>query len=163
MSTKQEVKKVADVGSERAVLSGICQYGKDAYVDVSDIISIETFTIESNKALYRCLADLLTDLDKIDITSIIAKAEELKLTSLICKEKVDMEYLRSLFSFPLLLENVRNHAKRIAKLEIVRKAQAKHVEAYKALQEVTGSETIDTILGISEKPVFQLIQEYCLS
>lgn len=152
-------KVVADIGSERAVLSGLCQYGKNGLIDIADIITIDTFTNENNKALYNCLSKLLEEIDKIDITSVIAKANELNLQNLICKEKLDLEYLRSLFSFPLLLENVRPHAKRIAKLEIVRKAQAKHVTAYKALQEITGSESIDEILAVSEKPVFELVDE----
>lgn len=152
-------KIVCDVGSERAVLSGLCQYGKDGLVDISDIITVDTFTNENNKALFQCISNLLEEINKIDITSVIAKANELNLEKLICKEKLDLEYLRSLFTFPLLLENVRPHAKRIAKLEIVRKAQAKHVTAYKALQEITGSESIDEILATSEKPVFELIDE----
>lgn len=155
----QKNKKVADIGSERAVLSGICQYGNKAYIDVADIISVDTFTVENNKALFRCLSDLLKEVEQIDITSVIAKANELHVDSLVCKEKIDIEYLRSLFNFPLLLENVRNHAARIAKLEIVRKAQTKHVEAYKALQDMTGSESIDQILSTSEKPIFDLIDE----
>ena len=156
--TKQnKIKQITDIGSERAVLAGICQYGKDAFLDVNDICNVDTFTLESNKALYKTLVDILNETDKIDVTSVIAKAESNNLTSLICKEKTDIEYLRSLFSFPLLLENVRLHAKRLAKLEIARKAQQKHIEAYKNLQNITGSESIDEILRISEEPIFSLV------
>ena len=48
--------ELSDVGAERAVLSGICQYGLDAYIDVSDIITANTFTQQYNQTLYRCLA-----------------------------------------------------------------------------------------------------------
>lgn len=160
MSHDKKIQKiVSDIGSERAVLSGICQYGKDGFIDVCDIISVDTFTIDSNKALYKCLVSILKETDKVDITSIIAKAEELHLTNLICKEKSDIEYLRSLFSFPLHKDNIRTHAAKIAKLEFTRKAQDKHVQAYKALQEVKGSETLESIINISEKPVFDLIDD----
>lgn len=160
MSHDKKIQKiVSDIGSERAVLSGICQYGKDGFIDVCDIISVDTFTIDSNKALYKCLVSILKETDKVDITSIIAKAEELHLTNLICKEKSDIEYLRSLFSFPLHKDNIRTHAAKIAKLEFTRKAQDKHVQAYKALQEVKGSETLESIISISEKPVFDLIDD----
>ena len=47
-------------GVERVVLAGLCQYGKDAYYDVSDIINTKTFSLDSNQALYRCLEKIFT-------------------------------------------------------------------------------------------------------
>lgn len=147
-----------DTGSERAVLSGICQYGKNAYIDVSDLITINSFTVEGNQAIYKCLSELV-EVGEIDIASLIAKAEELNLTYLINKKQEDLDFLRALFNFPIKLENVRTHAKKIAKLEVARKAIKKHLEACEQLNQLNGSESIDDILGVSEKPIFDLITE----
>jgi len=151
--------QVTDPGSERAVLSGICQYGKEAFVDVSDIITTASFTIENNQAIYKCLESIFQETSSIDIASVLAKADQLNLTYLVSKKNEDIDYLRALFNFPIKLENIRVHAQRIAKIEVIRKAQQKHIEAYQDLSKCDGSENIDHILGISEKPIFQMITE----
>ena len=46
---------LCDTSAERAVLAGICKYGEDAYLDVADIVQETSFTIDSNKILYKCL------------------------------------------------------------------------------------------------------------
>lgn len=150
--------KQVDTGSERAVLSGICQYSKEAFVDINDIISISSFTVEANQAIFKCLTELVEE-GPIDIASLISKADQLGLGSLVNKTQQDLEFLRALFNFPIKLENVRNHAKRIAKLEVARRAIKKHLEACDALNNLNGNESIDSILGISEKPIFDLITE----
>ena len=38
-----------DIAAERAILSGICQYGTDAFLDVADIIKASSFFVDSNK------------------------------------------------------------------------------------------------------------------
>lgn len=147
-----------DTGLERAILSGICQHGNEALIDVADLISSSSFSVEGNQALYKCLEAVCND-GPVDIASIIAKAEQLSLTYLVCKKQEDIEYLRALFNFPIKLENVRNHAKRLAKLEVIKKAHTKHLEACDSLKNLDGSEDIDTILGVSEQPIFDLISE----
>lgn len=158
MHRSKDQESVSDLGSERAVLSGICQFGKDAHTDVSDIINVDSFVNENNQAIYKCLEEILVEAT-IDIASVVAKAEQLGLTFLVYKTQEDIEYLRSLFNFPIKLENVRVHAKRVAKLELIRKARKKHLDAYNDLSKLNGSETVDCILGISEKPVFDLIND----
>lgn len=145
-----------DTGSERAVLSALCQFGKNAYIDIADIIKTCTFTLESNQAIFKCLESIFQESDIVDAATLIAKGEQLNLSYLVSKTQGDIEYLRALFSFPIKLENARIHAKRIAKLEIIRLAQQKHIEACEDLGNLDGSETIDKILGISEKPIFDL-------
>lgn len=150
---------LANIGSERAVLAGICQYGLDGFIDASDIISIETFTSETNQLIYKCLQHVFNnDTKKIDIASILSAATSLSLEEIL-KETNNHEYIRSLFNFPIHLENISQHAKILAKLEIARLAQRKHKEAHGNLQNVTGNETIDEIICMSEKPVFDLALE----
>lgn len=146
-----------DHGTERAVLSTICQYGSEAFFEIADIIDIASFTHESNQAIFKCLAYIIEDKNTIDIPTIISKAENLKLTRLVCQEKQDIEYIRGLFNFPASKDNIRSHAKRLGKLEVTRDARKKHMEAYEKLGGINGDESVDEIISISEAPIFDMI------
>ena len=41
--------------AERAVLSGVCSHGIDAFVDVDGIVESDSFVIEENQIIYKCL------------------------------------------------------------------------------------------------------------
>jgi len=150
---------LTDVASERIVLSGILQHGKDALIDVSDIISTSTFTQNGNQVLYTVFSNALQNAEKLDIPCIISVATSLGVYDIIAKNKKDLEYLKSLTSLPVHLENVRQYAKKIAKLELARKAQLKMKEAYELLGNITGLESVDTILAIPENAAFDLVKE----
>lgn len=153
--TKQ--KPLTDLGIEKAVLSTICRHGSEAFFDIADIISLSSFTDPSNQGIFKCLEAVIEDKNSIDIPTLISKAEQLKLTRLVCQEKEDLEYIRALFAYPSAKENIRSHAKRLVKLELTRDARRKHMEAYENLGKIEGDETIDHIMSISEKPIFEMI------
>ena len=144
-----------DSAAERAVLSGICQYGQTALVDVDDIITGNTFVHESNQIIYKCLKKVLDTSDQIDISSIHSAATELNFYEALHSKK-ELEYIRSIFTFPIHLENVRKHALKIRKLEFCRQIQTKVKQVYTDLSEVTGEESIDEIISIAEAPIFEL-------
>ena len=50
---------LSDAAAERAVLAGVCKYGSEAYYDVSDVVSENSFTIESNAMIYACLKHIM--------------------------------------------------------------------------------------------------------
>lgn len=153
-------KALADVGSERAVLAGLCQWGNDAFVDIDGIVDVNTFTVPNNQMLYKCLEHLFKNgTKKVDQPSIIGASHALNYHESITKEKKDLEYLRSLFNFPIYLENVRTHAMKILNLRVGRMAQDRHQEAYRNLSEINGTEGVDHIIGISENPIFALSNE----
>jgi len=154
---KEKENILSDAGTERAILSILAQNGSDAFYDIADLISCSAFTNENNQAIFKCIEKIIEKKQEIDIPTIISQAEEMNLGFLICKEKEDLEYLRALYSFSASKLNAREHAKKLAKLEIAREARLKHFEAIKDLSGITGSESIDTIVGISEKPIFDLV------
>ena len=134
-----EVKQTqGDLGTERALLSSICQLGDEAYYESADIIDIEAFTNESNQAIFKCIHDIVEDKNKVDIPTLIAKAEQLNLTRLVCKEKTDIEYIKALFQFPVKFDNIRNHAKKLGKLQLIRNAKKKHLQAIQDLDGLDG-------------------------
>jgi replicative DNA helicase len=151
--------ELSDVGAERAVLSGICQYGLEAYIDVADLINCNTFTTQYNKILYKCLEQIIKDKQTVDETTIVVTADRMGLYDHLLKEKKDIEFIRSIFNFPIKLDNVRKFAGRIAKIEFARVAQEKIKQAHDDLGRVDGSESIDNILAIPENAIFDLIYE----
>lgn len=144
-----------DIASERAVLACICQYGINGFAEVSELVKESTLDDQNNKILFKILTTCLQHQEQIDLSGIISTANELKLKSYIEKDD-NLRYIRSLMAFPIKLENVAIYAKKLKKLEIAREARLKHKIAYDELSNLTGKESIDEILTISERPVTEL-------
>jgi replicative DNA helicase len=150
--------KQGNTGVERAVVSGLCQYGKDAWIDVSDIIDSSSFVEQHNQMIFRVIDNIINiqGIETIDLSSIVATAETLGFSSTISDRKYN-DYIRSIFNFPVELANVRVHAKKLAKLEIARKWKNKLKDIYNKMAEVTGDETIDEIVNIPESALFDMV------
>ena len=146
---------LCDPASERAVLSGICKYGEDAYLDVADILQESSFTIDSNSIIYKCLKYICENSSNItiDIASIYAAGQDLGVTHVLSK-KEEAQHLRAILDFPVSLENVRKFAAKIRKLEIARLLRKQLEHAGDKLLEINGNESITSILGVAEDAVF---------
>ena len=146
---------LCDQSAERAVLSGILHYGEDAFLDVTDIITESSFTIDSNQIIYRCLKNTCekNSKPKIDIATVYSSAQELDLGHILNK-KDEAQHLRAIFDFPVNLENVRKFAAKIRKLEIARSLHKELDEVKDKLLDINGSEPISSILGLAEDSIF---------
>jgi replicative DNA helicase len=144
-----------NIACERAVLSGLCAFGNDAYADIQDIITGSSFTNESNQIIYKCIIKCLETVDKPDIPSILSAASSLGLQEVVAK---DIEFIKTIFTIKVELENVRKFAAKIRKLEAAKDLQFGLEEAHNDLSEVTGDEPIDEIIGIAESPTSGLIE-----
>lgn len=145
---------VADIGAERAVLAGICQYGQSSYLDVADIINKNTFTVEHAQHIYECIDRLCkSDIEVIDAASIMSAADELGLTNVI-GSKSCAKYLSSLFNFHISERNVRKLAAKIGKLQIARDLRDQMHDVGDKLLGINGDESLASILGIAETAIF---------
>jgi len=146
---------LSDVAAERAVLSGICNYGEDAYLDVADIVQDSSFTIDSNSIIFKCLKVVCEREQKpnIDVASIFSVAEELGYAHILSK-KEEVQHLRAIIDFPVALDNVRKFAAKIRKLEIARLLRKQLELAQEKILDVNGTEPIGSILGIAEETIF---------
>jgi replicative DNA helicase len=88
--------KLSDASAERAVLSGIYNYGEDAYYDVADLLQENSFTIDSNIFLYKCFKHIFEKNPNtvLDIATIFSAAEELHLSAVLTK-KEEVQKLKS--------------------------------------------------------------------
>jgi replicative DNA helicase len=146
--------KISDVASEKAVLAGMVQHGSNGYADVADLITIETFTLESNQMIYKCLEYILKDKVGmvVDLPTIYAAASSLGFSHIFEKED-ERRHLRAIMNFPINQANVRAMAKRIRKLQIARNASTIVEDIKSNLINVTGDEPIaKSWIGFSTKP-----------
>jgi replicative DNA helicase len=146
---------LCDPSAERAVLSCVCKYGDKAFIEVSDIISESTFTIDSNQILWKCLHNILSkeQISTIDIPSIYSSAQELGLLSII-QSKDETQHIKAIFDFPINRENLKSFAGKIKKLEVARSLHQELTTAQEKLLDITGSESIFDILNIAEDTIF---------
>ena len=147
-----------DLASERVVLSGIFRHGKEALLDISDLISVTAFTQTNNQIIFKCIGEVLEKTNTVDIPAILAASASLGLYDVV-NTKDELEYISSLKVFPTNIESVRPHAIKLKKLEIARIIQARVRDAYTSMNSVTGDESIDEIISLAESPIFDISNE----
>ena len=145
---------LCDPAAERAVLAGICSFGESAYLDIADIVQETSFTVDSNALIFKCLKNLCdNNQSKIDIASIYSTAQELGLSHILSK-KDETQHLKAIMDFPVSLENVRRFAAKIRKLEIARLLRKQLEIAQDKILDITGAESISSIIGLAEDSIF---------
>lgn len=146
---------LCDTAAERAVLSSIMQYGDSVYLEVSDIIKETTFTVDSNQYLYQCLKHVCEQgaCSSIDIASVFSASHELGLSHLI-NNKTEAQHIKAIKDFPVEKINARKFAAKIKKLEIARDLYANLKQTQDKILDISGNETITSILGIAEDSIF---------
>lgn len=147
-----------NIASERAVLAGLLQHGKESLIEVELLINEESFTLDNNKVLYRCIVHALKDKDSIGYTDILSSAKSLQLDEYVEKNEV-LKHISGVMNTPVHIDNISEHAKKLKRLEFARKIQSELRTIYGDLNKVSGDESITEILSLAEGP----IQNICLS
>lgn len=146
---------LSDPSAERALLSNICHHGDEVYVEVADLVSESTFTIDSNKIIYQCVKRILEQNPKtsIDIGLIYSTAKDIGVDHILQKKEETL-HLKAILDFPANKNNSLTFAAKIRKLEIARRLYKELEDVKDKLLEVSGTETITNILGIAEDSIF---------
>lgn len=146
-----------DSAAERGVLSGMCRYGSDAYLDVNDIVDTNTFTVPYAQVVFSCLEHFFkTNNTKPDYPSILSSANALGLSA-VFQENDAQQYLRAILNSPVEQSNVRILAGKIKKLQATREICELYGETrQKLVEEVTGNEPFEQIIAMAENPIFEL-------
>jgi len=146
---------LADPSAERAVLSGIYKYGEETYIEIADILQPSSFTVDSNSMLFKCMQSIFSSnnpVKNIDLPSIYSVAQELGFNEILSR-KEETQHLKAIIDFPVNKENIKKFASKIRKLEIARLLHAKLESTQDNLLDLTGSESISSILSIAEDAV----------
>ena len=146
---------LADPSAERAVLSGIAKYGEELYLDIADILQESSFTIDSNKLIFQCLKTLCEkdQLKTIDLASIYSAAQDSGFAHVLYKPD-EARHLKAILDFPVNRENVGKFAAKIKKLEIARLLYNQLDNAKDKILNISGNESISSIISIAEDTVF---------
>jgi replicative DNA helicase len=150
--------KLSDIGSERAVLAGLMQYGIDAYVTISDIVTQDTFVHLNNQILFKCIEKIILNDQKVDIPSILSASEQLDLHESVNTDQ-ELKYIKSLVEFPVNKDNVFHFAIQLKKFEFARNIKSLTAKIHKDIDNVTGSESINEIIQMLESPVTDFLRE----
>jgi replicative DNA helicase len=150
---KKITKKLEDLAAERAVLSALCQYGLDAYLEI-DFISSQSFTDPTNQLIFDCIYSSITENTRVELSSILSAANDLGVYDQI-NTKEEIGFIRSLFNFPIHKENVGVHAAKIAKLKIARDLKRNLKACENDLSSITGDEDIMDIVAKIEEPLLE--------
>ena len=139
------------MAAERAVMSALCQYGLDAYLEI-DFIEAAHFTHEMNQLVFSCIDKSISETSKVELSSILSAANDLGVYDQI-NSKDEIGFIRSLFNFPILKENVGTHAAKLAKLKLARDLKKTLKACEKQLNSVTGDEDIMDLISKVEEPI----------
>ena len=141
--------------AEKAVLSACYNGGLDVFFEVSDIVKPSSFVEPNNEIFFSCLRHVYEHIKvhKCDLLSLQAAAIELGIEQLINKTEVS-KHIRQIIDFSVELNNARKFAQKIRKLEIARLLYKQLERANEHILEVTGTETVNEILGIAEEAIF---------
>jgi replicative DNA helicase len=153
----KEKKAFTDKAAEISVLSGIFRHGYDSYVDVSDLIDANVFTDSFNGALYKSIDYHYKDGDRpLDLPSILSAAKACGVLEIIDKPE-EKRHLRSYQNFPIEKDTVRREAGKLVKLRIAEMIDEISAQARRDLRGLSGDESLNTIVGILENPLFEYV------
>ena len=147
--------QIDNIASERAVIAGLIKHGSEAFIDVDDIIDVNAFTLEENQILYACLTKIFENSNEVDFPSILSAAKDIGL-DVAFENRIPPERVRAVMNLDIAIENVRNHAVKLKKLEIGREVRRTAKRVISNIGNITGDETVDQIISIGEKPFFDL-------
>ena len=142
---------LTNVAIERAILAGLCQGGLEVYVEL-DFLEAEYFSHEINQILFSCVKNILENNQIIDFTTIFSSAQNLGVYELINKN-TELSYIRSLFNFPINKDNILKFAAKLAKLKLARDIKKAIKQSEKAIDKITGDESVEDIISVAEKPI----------
>lgn len=141
---------------EEAVLSGLFNHGVECYNEVSIWLDEGTFTTETNQVVFKCLKEAM-EYPSLDYSTFIAAASKLNLDEYIERKR---DKIREIFEDPPDINNVATHAKTLRRLQFAREVKKTVRKADKALSEINGTESLDSILSLIEDPVHKLSLSY---
>tara|TARA_R110000824_G_scaffold348008_2_gene534740 strand:+ start:420 stop:1886 length:1467 start_codon:yes stop_codon:yes gene_type:complete len=149
--------KLQDMAAERAVMSALCQYGLDAYLEI-DFVKSDHFTDEMNQLIFSCIEKSILDVSKVELSSILSSANDLGVYDQV-GDKDEIGFIRSLFNFPILKDNVGVYAAKLAKLKLARDLKKTLKACEKQLNSVSGEEDIMDLISSIEEPILDATGE----
>tara|TARA_B100002019_G_scaffold102830_1_gene88574 strand:- start:4570 stop:6021 length:1452 start_codon:yes stop_codon:yes gene_type:complete len=150
--------QLSDLGSERALLASLFSYGLEAYVELSDIVTHNSFAHQNNQVLFKCIEKVLQSDAHVDLPAVLSAAEQLSLSDSV-NTRQELQYIHSLMEFPVSKQNVLHFAAQVKKFELARKAKLIAKKISNDIDNIKGDEDIDHIVGLLENPITDFLRD----
>lgn len=151
---------ITNIASEDAVLAGLIEYGTEAFIDVEGFVQETTFVNNDNKIIFKCLQNVFKkEQQKVDYSMIMSSCQSLGFDDIFKKDGFSKK-IDSLFSLSVGLDSVRDHAKKISRLEFARKLQSECKHVYEEVGKVSGDEKLSEIFSLAEAPFQKISLSY---
>lgn len=149
------MEKLTNPAAERAVLSGIYQYGSEAYFDVADILQTSSFSDETTEALYKCFKHIFeNDPDsEVDFHTLISTAKSLGFSKIV-ESTEERKYLRSLQNMSIQFSNIRKFAAQLRTLQIRKQLLGVADEIRSNIESASQETGVSELLLLAEEPLF---------
>ena len=146
-----------DQSIERAVLSALCRYGLEVYIDLN-FLNVGHFYDPINQILFSCVQDVLDNNQTVEYLTIFSAAQKIGVYDAINNEQ-EISFIRSLFNFPVNKDNIPSFAARLVKLKLARDLHKTLDICQKTIQNITGDEELSDIVSIVEQPIEKIVNE----
>lgn len=150
-------KELNDLAAERAVLSGLCQYGIDVLMDV-EFLNIGHFYDPTNQVLFECITDCIKNGVAVELSAILSRSIELGFEEMLEKDE-EIGFMRSLFNFPIVKDNIPIYAAKLAKMQIIKDMQRTLDRCDKQISAFNGDEDLQDIMNAVEAPLQTILTE----
>ena len=152
--------KLIDPAAERGVLAGVCSYGADALADASDLLTANSFGLESNQIIWGCLAKVIADDPNgvVDLPSVLSAANSLGFGEMLQKQD-ELACLRAVFNLKPEAKNVRKLAGKVKKLEFARRVVSVLDGVRNKVEDFTGDENPDAMISAIQSPVLDIADQ----
>ena len=133
---------LADSNSEHSIIGCLIKNGPDAFFDAADMLSVNTFVDITNSSLFKIIKNSYeTDIKVLDAPLILSIAKQEKLDSFI-----KVKDIKDKINAACQLSSLQSLVAKIRKLEIARILHEELGNRIKAVENVTGGESINSIL-----------------
>lgn len=150
----QQVNENSDVAAERGILSSIFAFGNEGFLDVADLVGVNSFTLDSNQKIFEIIKyHFKNSKDDLDLPTFLSHSSAIGYKNFF-ESKEESSHLRAIMNFPIKKETGRKLASKVKKLEIARLLRNQLKESDVSLTKITGDEPIAHILGLVENPIF---------
>ena len=140
---------------ERMLLHGIIANGKEQFSETVDILTDKSFDTLENKIVYGACKALFDKGAEINLTAVVSMAKEMGL---------DKDNLLDIISAPApKLSEARVLANKLKNKTVIKESSTLHRKAIDTLAQMSATESVNTIIGVSESTLFDLIAKFCVS
>lgn len=139
------------ISNETMLLAGMLKNGKEYFAQTADILNENSFYIPKNRAIYTVIKSLFDNGKDINCVSVISAAENI----------VDSHEINQLVDIPSPdLKQSRDLATKLKSRLAIKESVNLHKKAIDQLLQMSETENLAKVFGVSESTLFDLISKF---